>query len=52
MSTSYKGITWGQTNFTDTALKLETMGDNPKSIFGINFESINNATVNKNDVII
>ena len=35
MSTSYKGITWGQGNFTDTTFKLQTMDDNPKSLFGI-----------------
>lgn len=52
MTTSYKGHTWGKIDFTETALKLNTMDDNPKSIFNIEFESINNATVNKNDIII
>lgn len=28
------------------------MDDNPKSIFSIEFESIGNAAVNKNDIII
>lgn len=36
MST-YKGITWGQANFTETALKLQTMDENPKSLFSIDF---------------
>lgn len=52
MATSYKGHTWGKLDLTQTSLKLNTMDDHPKAIFGIEFESINNATVNKNDIII
>jgi hypothetical protein len=29
-----------------------TMDENPKTIFNVDYESINNATVNKNDIIL
>ena len=50
MATSYKGQTWGKIDFSETALKLSTMDDNPKSLFNVEFESINNATISKNDI--
>lgn len=37
MSTSYKGHTWGKVDFSETALKLCTMDDAPKSVFNIEF---------------
>lgn len=52
MATSYKGHTWGKVDFSETALKMCTMDENPKSIFNVEFESINNATINKNDIIL
>ena len=52
MSTSYKGHTWGKVDIDSNTLRLKTLDENSKSILGIEFQSINNATVNKNDVII
>jgi structure-specific recognition protein 1 len=52
MSTSYRGTTWGKIEIEETALRLKTLDETPKSILGIEFQSINNATVNKNDIII
>ena len=51
-SVSYKGTTWGKIDFTETSLKFNNMDENPKSIFGVEFQSINNAAINKNDIII
>ncbi len=48
--TSYRGQTWGKVDFSDTALKLCTIDDHPKAIFNVEFESINNATISKNDI--
>jgi hypothetical protein len=52
MAASYKGHTWGKLDFSETALKLCTMDEHPKSVFNIEFESINNAIINKNDIIL
>lgn len=52
MSTSYKGHTWGKVDIEETALRLRTVDESSKSILGIEFQAINNATVNKNDIII
>lgn len=52
MSTSYKGHTWGKVDIEEKALRLKTMDESSKSILAVEFQSINNATVNKNDIII
>lgn len=52
MSTSYKGRTWGKIDLSETTLRLTTLDDPPKNIFGFEFDSINNATVNKSDIVI
>jgi hypothetical protein len=52
MATSYKGHTWGKVDASGSALKMCTMDETPKSIFSVELESINNATINKNDIII
>lgn len=52
MSTSYKGQTWGKLDVSETTLKMTTMEEPVKNIFSLDFESINNATVNKSDIVI
>ena len=49
---AFRGTTWGKVDFSESALKFKTMDENQKSIFGIDFQSINNAAINKNDIII
>lgn len=49
---SFKGTTWGKVDFSETALKFNTTDERSKEIFNVEFQSINNATVNKNDIII
>ena len=52
MSTSYKGHTWGKIDLSEKTLRLCTMDETPKIIFGFEFESINNAIINKSDIVI
>lgn len=52
MSTSYKGHTWGKIDIEEAALRLRTMDESSKAILSVEFQSINNATVNRNDIII
>ena len=49
---SYRGTNWGKVDFSESAMKFTTADENPKPIFGIEYQSINNATINKNDIII
>lgn len=47
---SYKGINYGRILQESPVLALTTMSNQP--IFSINYEHINNSTINKNDIIV
>lgn len=48
---SYKGINYGRILQDSPVLTLTTMSNN-QPIFSINYEQINNSTINKNDIIV